>query len=118
MRKIEGVGEVTAWTILAYIGRFDRFKNGKQLARYCGLSPRNSSSGQREADAGLIDACCKSLRAVLIQAAQRLIRTHVRWKKLGQEMLARGKPKSLVIAAIANRWMRSMHHRMLSPAAE
>jgi transposase len=118
LRKIEGVGEVTAWTILAYVGRFDRFKNGKQLARYCGLSPRNSSSGQKEADAGLINACCKSLRAVLIQAAQRLMRTHARWKKLGQEMLARGKPKSVVIAAIANRWMRSMHHRMRWPAVE
>jgi transposase len=51
LRKIEGVGEVTGWTLLAYIGRFDRFKNGKQLARYCGLSPRNASSkGRRMRD--------------------------------------------------------------------
>jgi transposase len=118
LRKIEGVGEVTAWTLLAYVGRFDRFKNGKQLARYCGLSPKNSSSGEREADGGLINACCKSLRAVLIQGAQRLIRTHARWKKLAAEMLSRGKPKCLVIAAIANRWVRSMHHRMMDVAAE
>jgi transposase len=58
LRKIEGVGEVTAWTLLAFVGRFDRFSNGKQLARYCGLSPKNSSSGEREADGGLINACC------------------------------------------------------------
>jgi transposase len=115
--EIEGVGEVTAWTLLAHVGRFDRFKNGKQLARYCGLSPKNSSSGQRQADGGLIDGCCKSLRAVLIQAAQRLVRTHARWKALARRLLDNGKPMCLVVAAVANRWVRSVHHRMLEPAA-
>ncbi len=38
----------------AEIGRFDRFGSGKQLARFCGLSPRNASSGTRQADAGLV----------------------------------------------------------------
>jgi len=113
LRKIEGVGEVTAWMLLAYVGRFDRFRNGKQLARYCGLSPRNSSSGQREADGGLIDACCRSLRAVLIQAAHRLVRMQGRWRVLARRMLDRGKPMCLVVAAVANRWVRSMHHRVL-----
>ena len=113
LRKIEGVGEVTAWMLLAYVGRFDRFKNGKQLARYCGLSPRNSSSGQRQADAGLIDACCRQLRAVLIQAAQRLVRTNERWRSLALNLTGKGKPKPLVIAAVANRWIRSVHHRMV-----
>jgi transposase len=115
LRQIEGVGEVTAWTLLAFIGRFDRFKNGKQLARYCGLSPRNTSSGEKKAEGGLIDACCKSLRAVLIQAAQRLVRTHERWKQLARRLLDHGKPMCLVIAAVANRWVRSMHHRLVSP---
>jgi transposase len=114
LRKIEGVGEVTAWTLLAFVGRFDRFKNGKQLARYCGLSPKNASSGEREADGGLINACCKSLRAVLIQGAQRLVRTHGRWTALAKRMLEKGKPMCLVVAAVANRWVRSMHHRMLA----
>lgn len=116
LRKIEGVGEVTSWALLAFIGRFDRFKNGKQLARYCGLSPKNASSGSRQADAGLIDGCCKTLRAVLIQAAHRLIRFNPRWKKLSDRLRARGKPTPLVVAAVANRWVRSMHHRVLEPA--
>lgn len=113
LRTIEGVGEVTAWMLAAAVGRFDRFKNGKQLSRYCGLSPRNASSGQRQADAGLIDAANKPLRAVLVQAAHRLMRTSARWRKLAESMLRRGKPKPLVVAAIANRWVRSMHHRMV-----
>ena len=43
---LPGIGLVTAVTIRAEIGRFDRFRTGKQLARFCGLSPRNASSGR------------------------------------------------------------------------
>jgi transposase len=118
LRTIEGVGEVTAWTLAAWVGRFDRFATGKQLSRYCGLSPRNASSGNRRADAGLIDAANRRLRAVLIQAGHRLVRTDGRWGALAARMLARGKPKNVVVAAVANRWVRSMHHRMIArPAA-
>ncbi len=46
---MKGIGLVTAWTIRSEIGRFDRFQSGKQLSRYCGLSPRNASSGARVA---------------------------------------------------------------------
>jgi transposase len=113
LRAIEGVGEVTAWMLRAWVGRFDRFRTGKQLSRYCGLSPRNASSGNRQADAGLIDAANKSLRAVLIQAAHRLIRCDERWGGLARRLLGHGKPKCVAVAAVANRWVRSMHHRML-----
>lgn len=117
LRAIEGVGEVTAWMLRAWVGRFDRFGTGKQLSRYCGLSPRNASSGARQADAGLIDAANKGLRAVLIQAGHRLIRTDQRWGALAERLLRKGKPKCVVVAAVANRWVRSMHHRVLPPAA-
>jgi transposase len=110
--SIEGAGEVTAWMLAAWIGDFGRFKNGKQLSRYCGLSPRNASSGQVQADAGLVNAANKSLRAVLIQAAHRLMRNNERWKILAGRMLKKGKHKCVVTAAIANRWVRSMHHRL------
>lgn len=54
--EVPGIGRVTAWMFRAEIGRFDRFHNGKQLARFCGLTPKNASSGLRQADAGLIKA--------------------------------------------------------------
>jgi len=117
LRTIEGVGDVTAWMLAAWIGRFDRFKTGKQLSRYCGLSPRNVSSGNRVADAGLIKAANAQLRAVLIQAGHRLIRTDRRWGALASRLIARGKPKNVAVAAVANRWVRSMHHRMIEPVA-
>jgi len=107
-----GIGPVTAWMLRAEIGRFDRFHNGKQLARFCGLTPRNASSGARQADAGLIRAANGELRACLIEAGHRLARTHPRWSALAVALRARGKPGSVVAAAIANRWVRSLHHRL------
>jgi len=112
LRTLEGVGEVTAWSLRASIGRFDRFKNAKQLCRYCGLSPRNTASGQRQTQAGLVQAADRRLRATLIQAAHRLVRTVPRWRALAARLVGAGKPKSVAIAAVANRWMRTVHRRM------
>jgi transposase len=109
---MRGVGMVTAWALRAEIGRFDRFSDGKQLARYCGLSPRNASSGQRQADAGLIKAGSELLRATLIEAAHRLIRFDARWGELAAKLRAAGKPGSVVAAAVANRWVRWLFHQV------
>jgi transposase len=108
----KGVGLITAVTIRAEIGRFDRFRSGKQLGRFCGVSPRNVSSGQRQADAGLIKAGNKELRVILIETAHRLIRYDPRWTALAARLGSRGKPTSLIIAAVANRWIRWLFHQM------
>jgi transposase len=111
--KQDGVGLVTAVTMRAEIGRFDRFTSGKQLARFCGVTPRNASSGARQADAGLIKAGNPGLRTVLIELGQRLIhRIKGRWADLAAGMLRRGKPKNVVVAAVANRWVRWLHHEL------
>jgi len=110
---IPGVGPVTAWILRADIGRFDRFNTGKQLARYCGLSPRNASSGERVADAGLVKAGRSALRAVLIQAAHRLVRHEARWHRLMESLRARGKATCVAIAAVANRWVRWLYYQMI-----
>ena len=117
LRTIEGIGEVTAWSLRAAIGRFDRFASAKQLCRYCGLTPRNTASGQRQTQGQLIDVVDRRLRALLIQAAQRLVRTDPRWRKLGQRLTDQGKPRNVAVAAVANRWMRTVHHRMTRPAS-
>lgn len=115
----DGVGLVTAVTMRAEIGRFDRFTTGKQLARFCGVTPRNASSGARQADAGLVPAGNPELRMVLIELGQRLVsRVPGRWAELARGMLRRGKPKNVVVAAVANRWVRWLHHELQrEPAA-
>ena len=107
-----GIGLITAVTLRAEIGRFDRFQSGKQLSRFCGLSPRNASSGNRQADAGLIRAGHPQLRAVILQAAHRLKRYEPRWRALAARLRRRGKPGSVIAAAVANRWMRSLYHEV------
>ena len=107
-----GIGLITAVTLRAEIGRFDRFQSGKQLSRFCSLSPRNASSGNRQADAGLIRAGNPQLRAVIIQAAHRLKRYEPRWRALAERLRHRGKPGSVIAAAVANRWMRSLYHQV------
>ena len=110
---LAGVGFVTAVTLRAEIGYFNRFRTGKQLSRFCGLSPRNASSGQRQADAGLIKAGNPGLRTVLIELGQRLLRQRKgHWCRLGYRMLRRGKPRNVVVAAVANRWVRWLFHQM------
>lgn len=109
----DGIGPVTAWMLRACIGRFDRFRTGKQLARFCGLTPRNASSGERQADAGLIQAGNGDLRATIIEAAQRLIRSKTHWGHYGRGLIERGKPYSVAVAAVGNRWMRWLFHQML-----
>jgi transposase len=107
-----GIGEVTAWVLRAYIGDFSRFKTAKQLARYCGMSPCNASSGRKNADAGLIDGCNKLLRMTIVQASHRLIRTTDRWSGLADSMKERGKPACVIVGAVGNRWLRNLHHAM------
>jgi transposase len=125
LRSIKGVGRVVGWMLRAAIGRFDRFANGKQMARFCGITPRNASSGERRADAGLIRAGDPTLRTALIEAAHRLRRFDPRWRALSERMREAGKPACVIIPAIANRWIRWLYHQInqglaargVSPAA-
>lgn len=112
-----GIGLVTAVTLRAEVGRFDRFRSGKQLARFCAVSPRNASSGQRQADAGLIKAGNQELRRVLIEAAHRLKRLDDYWSAFADRMKERGKPSNVITAAVANRWIRGLYSEMSQLAA-
>lgn len=94
------------------IAQFDRFDSGKQLARYCGVTPRNASSGEKQADAGLVKAGNSGLRVVLVEAAQRLINFDAYWGQFARRLLDKGKPRNVVVAAVANRWLRRLYHEM------
>jgi transposase len=100
--------------IRAELGHAGRFRSGKQLSRFCGLTPRNASSGQRQADAGLIPAGNRQLRSTLIEAAHRLRRCEPRWRAFAQRLEDRGKKPCVVVAAVANRWVRGLYHDLMS----
>lgn len=110
--QTKGIGLVTAVTMRAEIGDFARFANGKQLARYCALTPKNASSGNRQADAGLVKAGSLPLRTLLIEAAHRLARFDKKWAGMKKHLVAAGKPRSVAAAAVANRWVRKLFWEM------
>jgi len=113
LRSDSGVGLITAVTLRAEWGTMSRFRSGKQLSRFSALSPRNASSGNKVADAGVIQAGNRELRRVLIETAHRLMRCDERWAKLGASLKARGKPGSVAAVAVANRWVRWLYHQLL-----
>lgn len=117
LRGLPGIGLITASVLRAEIGDPRRFRTGKQRSRYCGLTPCNASSGARQADAGLIAAGNPTLRAALMAAAHRLKRLTPRWRAFAAALAARGKPKSVVTAAVANRWLRGLFHELRTLAA-
>lgn len=109
---IDGIGHVTAWTLRSEIATVSRFRRSKQLSRFCGTSPRNASSGERMSDSGLIRAGNAYLKTVIFQAAHRLIRTSRRWSAFAARLMSEGKPRNVAVAAVANRWVRWLFHRM------
>lgn len=117
LRTQPGIGLVTAATLRAEIGEVARFRTGKQLARFCGLSPCNASSGARQADAGVIRAGNPELKRVVVEAAHRLMHYDPRWTALAVRLKRAGKPTSVVVAAVANRWMRQLFHPWKEHAA-
>lgn len=110
-----GIGLITACVLRAEIGQFERFGSGKQLAHYCGVSPQNASSGQRQADAGLVRGGNRQLKLALIELAHRLKRYDDRWRTLSERLAAAGKPRCVIVAAVANRWVRQLYYQLRSP---
>ena len=113
LRSNRGIGPVSAWVLRAEVGCFDRFRGGKQLSRFCGLSPRNASSGERVADAGLVRTGQRSLKATLIQVGHHLAQHDPHWTSFARRLRQAGKPTSVAIAAVANHWVRQLWHRMM-----
>lgn len=113
LRKQPGVGEVTAVVMRSEIADFTRFHNGKQLANFCGVSPRNTSSGKRQATSGLIPSGSPLLRMVLIEAAHRIARYDPYWRNLFNRLCEqKHKPKCVAAAAVANRWVRKLYYQI------
>ncbi|CAC9448695.1 hypothetical protein [uncultured Gammaproteobacteria bacterium] len=43
--SIDGIGNKTAWAIIAYMGAISLFDNAKQVASFAGLNPKNNTIG-------------------------------------------------------------------------
>lgn len=113
LETIPGIGLQTATALAAAIDRGQDFKNGRQLAAYLGLVPRQASSGGNERLLGMSKRGDGYLRKLLIHGARSVIR-HVRRRlQLGQpggnpwveQLLQRCHPNEVAVA-LANKMAR------------
>ena len=73
--RIKGVGPKTATAIVAAIGDGSEFKNGRHLAAWVGLVPRQHSSGDRKVLMGISKRGNQHLRSLLVHGARAVVRT-------------------------------------------
>jgi len=48
LMKISGIGPLTATALVAHVGDAKQFKNGRQMAAYLGMTPKEHSSGGKQ----------------------------------------------------------------------
>jgi transposase len=73
LEKIPGIGPVTASALIATIGDAKNFDNGRQMAAWLGLVPKQHSSGGKNVLLGISKRGDTYLRTVLIHGARAVI---------------------------------------------
>lgn len=122
LAAIPGLGPLGATAIVASIGDARNFKNGRQLAAWLGIVPRQHSTGGKPTLLGISKRGDAYLRTLLIHGARAVIRAAEHkadadpWLK---ELLAR-RNKNVVAVALANRnartiWALLAHDRQYDP---
>jgi transposase len=105
LERIPGIGPLTASALVASIGDAKSFKNGRQLAAWLGLVPKQHSSGGKATLLGISKRGDCYLRTLLIHGARAVI--YALRRKLPQagwltNLLAR-KDTNVVAVALANK---------------
>lgn len=70
LAKLPGIGALTATAIVAMVGNVKVFKNGRELAAFLGLVPRQHSSGGKEKLLGISKRGDRYVRCLLIHGAR------------------------------------------------
>ncbi|MCU7918899.1 MAG: IS110 family transposase [Candidatus Thiodiazotropha sp. (ex Epidulcina cf. delphinae)] len=73
LQTIPGIGPVIAATLLASVGDAHYFKNGRQMAAWVGLTPRQHASGEKSRMKGISKRGDRTLRKLLIHGARTVL---------------------------------------------
>lgn len=118
LAQIPGIGPLGASALVASIGDARTFRNGRQLAAWAGLVPRQHSSGGKQRLLGISKRGDVYLRTLLIHGARSAIRCAQRHPGSNPwvEALLLRRPANVVAVALANKTMRVVwallaHHR-------
>jgi len=99
LKKIKGVGEVTAWVVIAFLGEIDKLTRN-QLVALAGVAPFNRDSGIFKGKRKIIGGRAK-VRTTLYMATQTASMHNPVIKEYVEGLRARGKPyKCAMVAAM------------------
>jgi transposase len=111
LAQIPGIGPITASALVASIGDAQSFENGRQLAAWLGLVPRQHSSGGKQQLLGISKRGDTYLRTLLIHGARAVIRVAERKPGHTDSWLARlmgRRNKNVAAVALANKNARTV----------
>ena len=105
LEAIPGIGPITASAIVATVGNAAEFKNGRQLAAWLGLVPKQNSSGGKQTLLGISKRGDTYLRTLLIHGARSVIRfaeNKAKPESWLRKLMAR-RNKNVAAVALANK---------------
>ena len=119
LAEIPGIGPITASALVASIGDAKSFENGRQLAAWLGIVPRQNSSGGKQTLLGISKRGDTYLRTLLIHGARAVVRVAERKANHAGSWLAGvmgRRNKNVAAVALANKnarvvWALLVHER-------
>ncbi len=106
LTQVQGVGAITATALVATIGDANVFKNGREMAAFIGLIPKQHSSGGKQVLLGISKRGDRYLRCLLIHGARAVLSTrkHLPTKKgLWLKALEERRGRNRTTVALANK---------------
>jgi len=100
LNTINGIGNKTAWAILAYLGDITLFDNAKQVASYAGLNPKIEQSGSSVNRSRLSKIGNPRLRKALYMPSLVAIQHNPLMTQLYERLQQNGKPKKVALCAV------------------
>lgn len=113
LQQVQGVGEVTAWTVCAEMPELGNLEEG-QAAALAGLAPHPRDSG-RQRGKRFIQQGRPQVRRVLYMAAITAARCNPVLSVFYQRLRARGKPAKVALIAVARRLIELLNLLLKKP---
>lgn len=111
LTQLQGVGALTATALVATIGDPNVFKNGREMAAFIGLVPKQHSSGGKQVLLGISKRGDRYLRCLLVHGARAVLTRgkHLPAKKAAWlKSLKERRGQNRTIVALANKNARVM----------
>jgi transposase len=119
LRQISGVGALTALTFMLTLESPDRFKNGRQVGAYLGLTPALHQSGDANPRRRISKAGDELLRHLLVECAHFIVRPSSPdsdLKRHGEKLMQRGGAyaRNQAVVAVARKLAVLLQHLWLT----